>query len=226
MFDFSALLLVRWLILFGIPWLISFELYLLLTPILVWWLAIPLMLISIILSINLLRKLIPDESIKNIFYQNLTKNLGRLRSTSIIIACFIVGYFAVQQCYDFTISNYKSLYDSSDTLELKVTTKGIIHHTQSLTAQLFRVGSENLPVDSLKFTEYDKGKYIAWRDLKDLDSGVYRVKCFFSNYESANAINKLKLTILDNNHLQKQFVFRIKPDSNKSHNNGRQDKSR
>lgn len=208
MFQFSVYLLIAWLISWGTGFGISMTVFELLLPVLSYWIALPIGIVVGLIAIVFINVLIPPTSVRDIFQASLTATVGRFRAAIVVAACFLVGMTAVHTCCEFIVSGNRPIYHRSDTLELAVTVTGTITNLQSLSARLHPVGSDNAPVYSLQVFRSDEGKLIAWRNLNDLDPGLYTVTILFAGYEAAGTLAKLGM-ILKNNHHSKQLTFCI-----------------
>lgn len=208
MFRFSVYVLVRWFIMWGFPFGVTFGTFIIINNLFGLWFSIPLSILMIYLSLAFIRKLFPNKFLKYFQQANLIRNLGRFPSAVIITGCFLFGFSFAQYSYIFSTNGYKSLYETTDTIEFNTVVKGVIKNHKLLTAKLYCIDTEQEHAKTLEFTTYDEGEYIIWRNLNDLTPGIYKVQIFFSNHEKNNLIGKIKRYFY-NNHLRKQFIFRL-----------------
>lgn len=205
MLQFSVYVLIRWFAMWGIPFCISMGTFLLVQPAFGTGLAVALCIVMVPVGVVFAKRVLPSPTIPRV---ELRGSLGKFRAAVIIIGCFLVAELFVNRCYTFNVEGINLSYQKPATLELKVTLGGIINNKDKLTAEIVRVDAEQSPKASLEFTKYDEGRYIAWRDLDDLEPGIYRVDVFFRDYLEASAFKRLSLQMV-NNHRRERFAFKL-----------------
>jgi len=208
MFKFSVYVLIRWFILWGIPFFLSMSIFLLLQPIFGTVLGTIICFLSILPAFILVRRLLPSPVIPPDSDVSLTASLGKLRAGVIIIGCFFIAEFFVNSCYTFNVEWINSLYQKPVTMELRVSLKGVVNNKDKLAAEIYRLDNKKTPVASLDLIKYDEGKYMAWRDLDDLAPGVYLVEIFFRNYSESSILKRIQLQ-MGNNHRKQRFAFKL-----------------
>jgi len=126
MFRFSVYLLIVWFIFWGVPFAASMVTFISIHTLLGYWFSIPLTILVMVVSMTLIVKLFPNKFLTHFKDIGIIKNLGRFPAVLIIIGCFMFGFGFTNTCYTFKITGHESTYQQSETLELKVTVKGLI----------------------------------------------------------------------------------------------------
>lgn len=208
MLQFSVYVLIRWFLLWGVPFFAGMGTFLLVKPAIGTGWALAFCFVALLGGFFVAMRVLPSPAIPPDSRVKLSASLGKFRAVVIIIGCFLVAELFVNRCYTFNVEGINSFYQKPATLELKVTLGGIINNKDRLTAEIVRVDAEQTPIASLEFTKYDEGRYIAWRDLDDLAAGIYRVDVFFRNYSESSLLMRIQLH-RENNHRRERLAFKL-----------------
>ena len=142
-------------------------------------------------------------------FEDFKKGWGYKTLLGLGLMSVLLGGVLIQGAYVFDARVSQTIYNKRrDVLQVTVTLSGKIYNHDKLRAQLFKIDGGTEKVDEMKFFEIEAGHFVAWRDLMDLNSGVFRIKIFFSNYTEASGVQKVDVWMA-NNHRERNVIFRL-----------------
>ena len=160
MLRFCLYILTRWMILWGIPFIIIMGVFLSVKPSLGLVSTVIACGIAFILIILIVLKGFPKEAIKIAFSIRPFQGTNKIQAFILITISFFVGILFINGQYIFEHKLSKVLYTPTDVLELNITLKGRILNHDKLTATISMVKPKRIR-KTLKFEEIESGKYLS-----------------------------------------------------------------
>ena len=201
MLYFSLYMLINWIILWGVPFVVTMGAFSRTEASLGKTYAIVVSALTMIATFLFMVMAIPRDERRRVFpwgpFYRATK-----------IQAFLLGITYVNTQYILDIKTSKRIYASSETLELCVILKGTVLNHDKLAATISPLNNKH-PLTHLKFQNFGEGEYFSWKKLENLSPGLYQGEVFFRNYRDANPLKKLSLRFSGNNHQHRRFKFFI-----------------
>jgi len=190
--DLALWFLIRWLLIWGVPFSVGMSLTVYLMPRLGNLASGTVGVCVAILIIVLLRRVLPEQIWVVSAKFDPTNYFGWQRSVVIFLVLTSAGQVYLQSLYRFEVSASPTTLGPADSLEVRAHLSGRITNHDRLVAELVRVtkpGAWKSP--PVAFDTEEPGSYVAWFDAKEMPPGVYRLRVFFRDRGSRSAFQKL-----------------------------------